>query len=50
MKLNFRVVLGLALVAITIYDIIALGFHIKHAIFLGIAALAIFLALNKNKV
>ncbi|WP_165366234.1 hypothetical protein [Brumimicrobium glaciale] len=50
MKLNFRVILGLGLVAITVYDIIVAGFHFKHAIFLGIAALAIFMALNKNKV
>lgn len=50
MKLNFRVILGLGLIAITVYDIIVAGFHIKHAIFLLIAGLAIFMALNKNKV
>ena len=50
MKLNFRVILGLALVAITVYDITNDGFHIKHAIFLAIAGLAIFMALNKKKV
>jgi len=48
MKLNFRVILALALIAITVYDIIATGFNIKHAIFLSIAGLAIFLALKKK--
>lgn len=48
MKLNFRVILGLALVAITVYDVTVTGFHIKHAIFLSIAGLAIFLALKKK--
>ncbi len=48
MKLNFRVILGLGLVAITFYDIIVAGFHFKHAIFLSIAGLAIFLAVKKK--
>lgn len=48
MKLNFRVILGLALIAITLYDIVMSGFDYKHAIFLGIAGLAIFMALNKK--
>lgn len=48
MKLNFRVILGLALIAITIYDIIISGFDYKHALFLGIAGLAIFIAMKKK--
>jgi predicted cobalt transporter CbtA len=48
MKLNFRVILAFALVAITVYDIVASGFHYKHAIFLGIAGFAIYMAINKK--
>ncbi|WP_159038547.1 hypothetical protein [Brumimicrobium mesophilum] len=48
MKINFRVILGLALVAITFYDITLAGFEIKHAVFISIAGLAIFLALKKK--
>ena len=48
MNSNFRIVLGLGLIGITIYDVVVSGFDYKHAIFLGIASLAIYFAIAKK--
>lgn len=49
MKGNFQVIVGLGLIGITIYDVVVAGFDYKHAIFIGIASLAIFMAISKRK-
>jgi hypothetical protein len=48
MKSNFQIIIGLGLIGITVYDIVVAGFHYKHAIFIGIAAIAIVSALGKK--
>jgi len=48
MKFNFQIFLGLGLIAITVYDVVVAGFDYKHAIFIGIASLAIYSAISKK--
>ncbi|HLV42150.1 MAG TPA: hypothetical protein VKY37_07720 [Brumimicrobium sp.] len=48
MSSKFRIILGLGLIAITIYDVMVSGFDYKHAVFLGIASLAIYFAIAKK--
>lgn len=48
MNSKFRIILGLGLIAITVYDVMVSGFDYKHAIFLGIASLAIYMAISKK--
>ncbi|WP_165779264.1 hypothetical protein [Brumimicrobium salinarum] len=49
MNTNFQIIIGLGLLGITAYDIVMSGFHFKHAIFIGIAALAIVSAIAKKQ-
>lgn len=39
---KFQFYVGLGLVGLTIYDLSLSGFEVKHALFIGIAALAIY--------
>ena len=48
-NLKFQFYVGLGLVGFTIYDAALAGFDYKHALFLGIAGLAIYQGLNINK-
>lgn len=48
MNSNFRIILGLGLIGITIYDVVVAGFDYKHAIFIAIASLAIYFAVAKK--
>lgn len=41
-NLKFQFYVGLGLVGFTIYDAVLAGFDYKHALFLGIAGLAIY--------
>lgn len=49
MSTNLRILLGIGLIGITAYDVVVTGFDYKHAIFISIAALAIFMAVNNKK-
>lgn len=48
MNPKFQIIIGLGLIAITAYDIFVAGYHFKHAIFIGIASIAIYTAIGKK--
>jgi hypothetical protein len=48
-NLKFQFYVGLGLVGLTLYDVFKTAFEMKHAIFLGIAALAIYQGLASKK-
>jgi hypothetical protein len=48
-NLKFQFYVGLGLVGLTLYDVVQASFEMKHAIFLGIAALAIYQGIAKGK-
>jgi hypothetical protein len=48
-NIKFQFYVGLGLVGLTIYDVFKTTFEMKHAIFLGIAALAIYQGMAKAK-
>ncbi len=48
MNFKFQFYVGLGLVGLTIYDMAMIGFEIKHALFFGIAGLAIYQGIKSS--